>query len=70
MPEKVLNSNVEPEEDGLVNGGPRPQDLVKVSGKPENCEQAKEALLAAIPITVEVSKIIIIYKLLENQYIN
>merc|ERR1712002_1056927 len=43
---------------GEVNGEPevvtpRPQDIVRVSGKQERCDGARDALLALVPITIE-----------------
>ncbi|XP_046390775.1 vigilin [Ischnura elegans] len=35
--------------------GPRPCDIIRITGKKENCEGAKEALLALVPITIEVN---------------
>ncbi|XP_071446747.1 vigilin [Hetaerina americana] len=35
--------------------GPRPCDIIRITGKKENCEAAKEALLALEPITIEVN---------------
>lgn len=32
----------------------RPCDIIRITGKAENCEAAKEALLNNVPITVEV----------------
>jgi len=40
-----------PEENG---DGPRASDIITVSGRPENCESAKEALLEQVPVSVEV----------------
>uniref|UniRef100_T1J4B4 K Homology domain-containing protein n=1 Tax=Strigamia maritima TaxID=126957 RepID=T1J4B4_STRMM len=34
---------------------PRKNDIIKITGKMENCDKAKQALLALVPITVEVS---------------
>lgn len=33
---------------------PKPCDIVHITGKPENCEAAKQSLLDIVPITVEV----------------
>ena len=58
FPDKDMGNDVNEEQNSeVVNGEgnqPRPQDIVKVVGKKENCEAAKEALLALVPITVEV----------------
>ncbi|KAK3594419.1 hypothetical protein CHS0354_037444 [Potamilus streckersoni] len=47
---------------GEVNGGreeetepPKRSDIIIITGKPENCEKAKAALLALVPITEEVA---------------
>jgi len=40
--------------DGEVNGSSNRRNIIRVSGRAENCEAAKEALLAAVPITIEV----------------
>lgn len=34
---------------------PRKSDIIKITGKRENCEKASEALLGLVPVTVEVS---------------
>lgn len=34
--------------------GIRMSDIIRVSGTPENCENAKQALLEQVPITLEV----------------
>ncbi|XP_074655321.1 vigilin-like [Tubulanus polymorphus] len=59
------NGTSEPENgsDELVNGDaasessddtkPRACDIITISGKPENCQGAKEALLALVPVTEE-----------------
>lgn len=38
------------------NGGQavRPCDVIKITGKPENCQAAKEALEKLVPVTIEV----------------
>jgi len=45
--------------DAGVNGSAEnatpPQDIVKVSGKKENCDAARDALLALVPVTLEVT---------------
>lgn len=41
---------VEPEE-----GKPDPRDVINITGRKEHCEAAKEALMALVPITVEVA---------------
>ncbi|XP_054285585.1 LOW QUALITY PROTEIN: vigilin [Macrosteles quadrilineatus] len=56
-------SNYQDEEEGdhpaengdLVNGDVAPKlcDTIKITGKPENCEAAKQALLDNVPITVQ-----------------
>ena len=35
-------------------GGVRYSDIILVSGRPENCASAKEALLEQVPVRVEV----------------
>jgi len=57
-------SNYQEEEEGdhsgengeLVNGDAAPKacDIIKITGKPENCEAAKQALLDNVPITIQV----------------
>lgn len=41
----------------MVNGEEpvRSCDTIKITGKPENCEAAKEALLNLVPVTIEVN---------------
>ncbi|KAL0268526.1 UNVERIFIED_CONTAM: hypothetical protein PYX00_010437 [Menopon gallinae] len=41
---------------GMVNGEEpvRPCDIIKITGKPENCKAAKEALLKLVPVTIEI----------------
>jgi len=41
-----------PEENG--DGGTRASDIIRVSGRPENCEGAKQALLDQVPVILEV----------------
>ncbi|XP_037797231.1 vigilin-like [Penaeus monodon] len=55
-----VNANSE-EAHGQVNGevngdgevATRPQDIVRVMGKKDNCEKARDALLSLVPVTVE-----------------
>ncbi|KAL5252053.1 hypothetical protein ACHWQZ_G015010 [Mnemiopsis leidyi] len=42
------------EQDAPVETAPDPLDIIKVVGRPENCEEARLALLDLIPISVEV----------------
>lgn len=46
-------------ESNLVNGDAQPKacDIIRITGLPENCEAAKQALIDNIPITVEVSPV-------------
>ena len=45
------------EENGAVNGEVvKPCDIIKITGQPENCQAAKEALEKLVPVTVEVIK--------------
>ncbi|XP_066966353.1 vigilin [Macrobrachium rosenbergii] len=58
FPEKDLNIDMSQMQiNGEVNGDAepvtRPQDIVRLSGKKEKCEAARDALLALVPITVE-----------------
>lgn len=58
FPEKDLNNDMgQLQLNGDVNGEAepttRPQDIVRLSGKKEKCEAARDALLALVPITVE-----------------
>lgn len=58
FPEKDLGNDMgQMQLNGEVNGEtevvPRPQDIVRLSGKKEKCEGARDALLALVPITVE-----------------
>ena len=55
------DSSIDYQQESQVNGDmngensePRPQDIVCIIGKSENCEAAKEALLGLIPIVIEV----------------
>ncbi|KAL1137858.1 hypothetical protein AAG570_009554 [Ranatra chinensis] len=43
------------EDDLIINGetGPRPCDQIKITGKPKNCEEAKQALKDNEPVTQE-----------------
>ncbi|CAL8135568.1 unnamed protein product [Orchesella dallaii] len=50
FPERVDENNL-PEENG---DGIRPCDIIRVSGRLENCEAAKNALLDQVPVTIEV----------------
>lgn len=52
-----VEDNHNQEENGAVNGEVvKPCDIIKITGKPENCQAAKEALEKLVPITIEVSK--------------
>lgn len=42
---------------GMVDGGQRPCDVIRITGKKEKCDAAKQALLDLVPITLEVSYI-------------
>ncbi|PYZ99345.1 hypothetical protein A6K26_009755 [Gammaproteobacteria bacterium 2W06] len=62
FPEKDSGNNANVEEghgqvNGEVNGDGevaiRPQDIVRVMGKKDNCEKARDALLSLVPVTVE-----------------
>ncbi|KAG1666666.1 Vigilin [Nymphon striatum] len=63
---KFPDREIEPEEngiDGTTNGDlndensgtPKICDIIKISGKLEKCEAAKEALLALVPVTVDMN---------------
>ncbi|CAD7077490.1 unnamed protein product [Hermetia illucens] len=44
--------------EGMVNGGEeaaRQRDIIRITGRPERCEAAKQALIDLIPITAEVN---------------
>lgn len=45
---------VAPVVEPVIETAPDPQDIIKVVGRPENCEQARLALLDLIPISLEV----------------
>lgn len=49
FPERKGETNGE-----LVNGGDTSGDVIRISGKKEKCEEAKQALLDLIPITEEI----------------
>lgn len=49
FPERKGETNGE-----LVNGGDPSGDIIKISGKLEKCEQAKQALIDLVPITEEI----------------
>lgn len=51
FPERNDDPNFVSEENG---DGVRASDIIRVSGRPENCEGAKQALLDQVPITAEV----------------
>ena len=58
FPEKDLNVDMsQMQVNGEINGEAevttRPQDIVRLSGKNEKCEAARDALLALVPIVVE-----------------
>lgn len=48
---------VEGQQNGDVNGGEpiKTTDIIKISGRKEKCEKAKEALLALVPVTEEIN---------------
>jgi polyribonucleotide nucleotidyltransferase len=43
------------ETNGDINGDSHPSDVIRISGKREKCEQAKQALLDLVPITEEIA---------------
>lgn len=47
----IISLQHTPEQNG---DGIRASDIIRVSGRPENCEGARRALLEQVPITVEV----------------
>jgi len=49
--EPVMNGDAAPEE---ISNGPRKCDTIIITGKPENCENARKALLDLVPIQQEV----------------
>lgn len=50
------NSGEYEETNGDINGDTtRPSDIIRISGKREKCEQAKQALLDLVPITEEIN---------------
>lgn len=61
FPEKDSGNANGDESHGQVNGevngdgevATRPQDIVRVMGKKDNCEKARDALLSLVPVTVE-----------------
>ncbi|XP_060078333.1 vigilin-like [Ylistrum balloti] len=68
FPERpIANGDKENKDGGMVNGevngemqnssdqSPKKNDIIVITGKLENCEQAKEALLALVPITDEMT---------------
>lgn len=52
-PAPVVNGEVDSE--GSGDGKPKVQDIIKITGKKENCDAARDALLALVPITEEVN---------------
>jgi polyribonucleotide nucleotidyltransferase len=42
------------ESNGDINGDAHPADVIRISGKREKCEEAKQALLELVPITEEI----------------
>ncbi|XP_059138756.1 vigilin-like [Physella acuta] len=50
--EPVVNGDISPVENG---NGPRKGDIIIITGKPENCQNAKQALLDLVPIVDEVN---------------
>ena len=50
-----------PEENGeaQVEGEVRACDTIQITGREENCQAAKEALLALVPVEVEVSGLLL-----------
>jgi len=53
FPERAENSDALAEQNGDC-GNVSSSDVIRVSGKPESCENAKQALLDQVPVTVEV----------------
>ncbi|GAB1602236.1 vigilin-like [Argonauta hians] len=52
----IPNGDVSPstEPTPALDSGANKTDVILITGKPENCEEAKKALLALVPITLEV----------------
>ncbi|KAI5637987.1 KH domain-containing protein [Phthorimaea operculella] len=46
---------------------PTPNDVIRITGRPENCEAAKKALLEQVPITIDVEVPNELHKLLAGQ---
>ncbi|KAG7307616.1 hypothetical protein JYU34_007838 [Plutella xylostella] len=55
-----LRNGDEPAESG-------PNDVIRITGRPENCEAAKKALLEQVPITIEVEVPFPLHRLLAGQ---
>ncbi|KPI91491.1 Vigilin [Papilio xuthus] len=49
------------------DGEPGANDIIKITGRPENCEAAKKALLEQVPITIDVDVPFDLHKLLAGQ---
>ncbi|XP_058464873.1 vigilin isoform X1 [Malaya genurostris] len=54
---EVPEAFVEEQQNGDVNGGEpvRSSDIIRISGRKDKCEKAREALLALIPVTEEIN---------------
>ncbi|XP_052832875.1 vigilin [Octopus bimaculoides] len=50
----IPNGDVIPNVESSLESGTNKTDVILITGKPENCEEAKKALLALVPITLEV----------------
>jgi predicted PilT family ATPase len=55
FPERENSNNGEEEEHVNGDGANRPCDIIRITGKKENCEEAKQALLDLMPVTIEVN---------------
>ncbi|XP_026745631.1 vigilin-like [Trichoplusia ni] len=49
------------------NSEPGPNDIIRITGRPENCEAAKKALLEQVPITIDVEVPNELHRLLAGQ---
>ncbi|VVC87406.1 unnamed protein product [Leptidea sinapis] len=49
------------------NAEPGPNDIIRITGRPENCEAAKQALLDQVPVTIEAEVPNELHRLLAGQ---
>lgn len=67
FPERETSEGCEPTTNGEDSSQPGVNDVIRITGRPENCEAAKKALLEQVPITIDVHMPFALHRLLAGQ---